>query len=97
MTVAVAVAGSCGSNSIPSLRTSTCHRCDPKKILKKYKVLQEQRGKEEEVINCPADGGNEQETGKWGERDVSRGFPGEVTADLHNERECDNAEAGGTF
>ena len=47
------------------------------------------------MINFPADGGNEQETGKWGEKDVSRGFPGEVTADLHNERECDNAEVGG--
>ena len=29
--VAVAVAGSCSSYSIPSLGTSTCHRCNPKK------------------------------------------------------------------
>ena len=29
--VAVAQAGSCHSDSTPSLRTSTCHRCGPQK------------------------------------------------------------------
>ena len=33
--VTVAQAGSCGSDSIPSLRTSTCCRCSPKKANRK--------------------------------------------------------------
>lgn len=37
---------------------------------------------------------SEQSSGKWGERDVRRGLPGEVTSDLRNERECDNFEGG---
>ena len=35
--VAVAVAGSCSSDSTPSLGTSICHRCGPKKTKKKKK------------------------------------------------------------
>ena len=43
-------------------------------------------------MNFAGDEGNEQESGKWAERDVSRGFPGKVTSDLQNEKECDNLE-----
>ena len=32
--VAVAEAGHCGSDSIPSLETSICHKCGPKKTKK---------------------------------------------------------------
>jgi len=35
--VAMAVAGSCSSNSAPTLRTSICHRCGPTKVKKKRK------------------------------------------------------------
>lgn len=39
--VAVAVAGSCSSDSTPSLETSICHRCNsPKKTKTKTKTLQ---------------------------------------------------------
>ena len=36
--VAVAQAGSCSSNQIPSLGTSICHGCGPKKWKKKKKI-----------------------------------------------------------
>ena len=39
------------------------------------------------MVHFAGDGGNEQESGKWGERNVSRGFPGEMTSDLQNKRE----------
>ena len=48
------------------------------------------RNKEEDVVYFAGDGRNEQESGKGGERNVSRGFPGEMTSDLQNKRECDN-------
>ena len=35
--MAVAVAGSCSSDSTPSLGNSMCHRCDPKKQKQKEK------------------------------------------------------------
>ena len=35
--VAVVQAGSCSFNSTPSLGTSICHRCGPKKMTKKKK------------------------------------------------------------
>ena len=44
--VSVAVAGSCSSDLIPSLRTSTCHRSGPKeqKIkIKKFKHNKKER------------------------------------------------------
>lgn len=44
------------------------------------------------MVYFAGDGGNEQESGKGGERNVSRGFPGEMTSDLQNKRECDNLE-----
>ena len=37
MTVAVAVTGSCSSNSTPSLGTTISHRCSPKKQKKRKK------------------------------------------------------------
>lgn len=37
------------------------------------------------------DGRNEQESREGGERNVSRGFPGEMTSDLQNKR-SDNLE-----
>lgn len=44
------------------------------------------------MVHFAGDGGNEQESGKWGERNVSRGFPGEMTSDLQNKRDRDNLE-----
>ena len=35
--VAVAQTGSCSSNSTPSMETSVCHKCGPKKQKKKKK------------------------------------------------------------
>ena len=37
--VAMVLAGSCSSNLIPSLETSICHRCSPKKTKKKKKMI----------------------------------------------------------
>ena len=39
--VAVAVAGSCSSDLTPSLGTSICRRCSPKKKKKKVQTVQE--------------------------------------------------------
>lgn len=44
------------------------------------------------MVHFAEDGRNKQESRKWGERNVSRGFPGEMTSDLQNKRECDNLE-----
>ena len=37
--VAVALAGSCSSNLTPSLKTSICHECDPKKKKKRKEKI----------------------------------------------------------
>ena len=75
--VAVAVASSYTSDSTPSLGTSMCHRCGPKKQKRKTKKTQEMIPKK---VSCPVSHTNQELWPHWaGSGDLARACQAEGT------------------